>query len=422
MKRVVGLGALIQVVLLASTGAWGSHRDKEIEALKEGMERARLNMQRAATRNVMGSLGDNRGAVTAEAADLEKLLRELSALQERAPKEHAAQGKVDPKGTHTQYVLDSLKIPTTANEANVYGLNLDGDEEERPDNALGQILSTVGSSRGDINLQETVDAQIMDGDIILLANMQATSLITATGVGMWVFLGDGDTATPAPCLDDQDQVCGQHLMGTGSFTISRDSPPPENTLVIGQNVGGQFTGGPGNLLIEVALVEGSSLVLTLIGARMEIGQVSDNAVVDGKFGGAITKSELDNTVLPTLSDLMADTISRDCTGMEVDCPGANCRPCGCEEGATGRTLLDLFDDESRDCKVTLEELKANSLVSSQLAPDVDLLNCPNQDSPPKECEFNPRKDGVKDSLSLGIGFTAISGSFSLPASISASGE
>jgi hypothetical protein len=336
--------------------------------------------------------------------------------------------EVDPDGTHHQYVLNELLMPTSATMANAYGLNLDGDEQGRPDNALGQILSTLASS-ADFDLQGTVDDQIVQGEIIILSNMQATSLTTASGVGVWVFLGNNPV--PDPCLNEEDEVCGQHLDGEGSFGI--DPASPEDALIVGQLVAGKYNGGPGTVTIEISLVEGedSSIVINLIGARMEIGQVTEGAMTNGKLGGAVTEDDLDDNIMPELHTILIDNIDADCTGEPVGetCPNPpDCAPCGCEEGSTGRTLLDLFDeytepgDDTPDCVVEFQELLDNSLISSLLAPDVDLLDCRDASNPPHDCDFDPRKDEIKDSLSLGVAFNAVSGSFTLPASITGGGS
>ncbi len=324
------------------------------------------------------------------------------------------QDNVDPAGTSTKYVMSTLKMPTTPNEAQAYGLVLDGNDQNRPNNALGQILSTLANS-ADMDLQEAVDTQVMEGDIIILMNMMATSLTTATGVGNWTFLGSNPT--PAPCLSVDDEICGQHLDGNGTFDI--DAQSPQDGLIVGQLVAGKYKGGPGKVTIEISLVEGddSAIRIDLIGARMEVESVTDTAMTNGILGGAVTEKDLDEQIMPTLHDMLVDTVDGDCTGVPVGCPGADCAPCGCEEGATGRMLLDLFDeygatpDDDADCVITLEELLNNSLISSLLAPDVDLLDCPSATSDPSECTFNPRQDGVKDSLSLGIGFDMVNGTF-----------
>ena len=51
-----------------------------------------------------------------------------------------------------------------------------------------------------------------------------------------------------------------------------------------------------------------------------------------------------------------------------------------------------------DCDITLEEFRNNSAVSSLGAPDINLFDGD---------ELGPRSDDTKDSLSVGIAFTAV---------------
>ncbi len=314
-------------------------------------------------------------------------------------------------GDNHLYVVNSLLLPTNANQAQQYGLDLDGDPQGYPDNALGQILSALAGQSADVSLQDSIDTQINTGGIILLNRIRATALTTATGVGSWIYLGD--TATPAPCIDANDLVCGQHLTGSASFTL--DAASPSDAKVAGQIVGGRFTGGPGTVTIQIALTEGSDqeLTLNLYGAKMDVA-VTDttlgSAGSPGKLGGAIKDEDLQNDVLPALHGILEDNINQDCTGTTTGMP-----PCGCADGATGQTLLDLFDEQpdrpgtepDGDCVVTLDELKQNSLISSLLSPDVDLFDA--------DGNYNPRQDGVEDSLSLGIAFTSVGATFTFTA-------
>lgn len=299
---------------------------------------------------------------------------------------------VNPDGADTQYVADSITMPTSATQAQQLGLDLDGDPQGRPDNALGQILSTL-ASQGDINLQESVDGQIADGGIILLMNLRATGLTTAPAAGAWVFLGDNPS--PEPCTNPDDlATCGQHLGGTGTFDIASTSPT--DAVLAGSIVGGKFTGGPGKITLELSLGDvAPPITMNLIGARMEVN-ATETTLMSGKIGGAVTQTELDNNVLPAIVTVMEETLADDCTGTAPPC---------CMEGSTGETLVDLFD-ENEDCAITLEELRTNDLISSLLSPDVDLLD--------ENGNFNPRQDEVKDALSLGIGFTGVHGTFTAP--------
>ncbi len=67
---------------------------------------------------------------------------------------------------------------------------------------------------------------------------------------------------------------------------------------------------------------------------------------------------------------------------------------GCASGSTGKTILNLFDTTPKNCMVTVDEIKNNTLIQSLLAPDVKI-------------------DG-KDALSLGIKATTVKGNFPTP--------
>ena len=306
-------------------------------------------------------------------------------------------GCVDSGGQDFQYVADTVTMPQSASSAQQLGLDLDFDPQGRPDNALGQILSTL-ASQGDLNLQEQVDTAIATGDIILLMNLKASGTGTATDAGAWVYLGANPT--PAACTDENDMVCGNHLDGSASFEIASDSPM--NAILAGDIIGGEFKGGPGKVTLQLSFGEGEPVTVRLVGAQME-ATVSDTGIVMGKLGGAVTEDELQNSVLPSIATVLSTNIADDCTGT----PETTC----CTEGSTGETLVDLFDDcsagsTSCDCDIDVDELRNNDLISSLLAPDVDLLDA--------DGDFNPRTDETKDSLSLGIGFTATTASFPAP--------
>jgi hypothetical protein len=296
---------------------------------------------------------------------------------------------VDPEGTHNTFVISELKIPSNANEATQLGLDIDGNGQ--PDNALGGLLAAL-ANQADLDLNGEVGDQILSGGIVLLADLQATDLTNATGVGLQVFLGDAATADPAPCTDPEDiATCGNHLEGTGSFDVAMDY----NALVVGSNVSGQFTGGPGEITIELALAEGATVPIRLVGARATAG-VSATALTSGKLGGALHEDDVDSDLIPAVADLIG-------TLLEACDPEAS--PC-CPEGSTGEQILTFFDDNS-DCTVTEQELKENSLISSTIGnPDLDLFDA--------DGNFAPRSDGVKESLSLGVGFSAVSGQFDVP--------
>jgi len=294
---------------------------------------------------------------------------------------------VDPNGEHYGYVLDSVLVPATPNEASQVALDIDGDD--RGDNALGGLLAALASS-ADLDLQGEVDAQVAAGGVIILADVQATDLSSATGVGLQVFLGGN--ANPAPCTDENDpSTCGQHLQGGASFDVTMDY----DALVVGQIVGGQLSGGPGEVTIELALAEGSTVPVRLVGARVETAITADG-LTNGRLGGAIHEDDIENELMPAIVDLI-EGILAECDPEAVPC---------CPEGSTGEQVLAFFDADD-SCTVDQAELEENQLISSTIGnPDLDLFD--------ETGAFNPNTDGTAESLSLGVGFSAVSAEFTAP--------
>jgi hypothetical protein len=279
-------------------------------------------------------------------------------------------------------------VPTTNTQAREYGLDLNKDGTV--DNQLGMVLSTLGSMGFDI--QTTIDAAVAEGSIILLTDFQTKDFTNTTAAGVQVYLGTGEM--PAACNSGEtyNEVtkmgCGHHLDGAGSFSIDANSPT--NAALGGKIVNGTFTGGPGDLSLQIALGGTEAIQLDLIGARAKGSGISDTAIGTSTsggivFGGAITKDDIDMKVIPAIQLQLVPIITR-------DCPNAVPTTCTCTADSTGKTILGLFDAD-HDCKVTVDEIKNNSLIVSLLSPDVTING--------------------KMALSLGIKATAVKATYTV---------
>lgn len=281
-----------------------------------------------------------------------------------------------PAGPHYTYVTDTVTVPANNSQAREIGLDLNDDDTV--DNQLGMVLGTLAGQGFDV--QGTLDEAVATGSIIVLLDMQTESFTSTTGAGLQVKLGDNPA--PAPCTNPDDlTTCGKHLEGTGTFSISANSPP--NAAVNGKIAGGVFSGGPGSISLQIALGGTEAIQLDLIGARAKATGISENAISEVILGGALSQSDLDTKVIPAIHAQIAPIITEDCTGT------APPDPCGCAANSTGKTVIGLFDTNPKDCTVSIEEIKTNSLIQSLLAPDVEI-------------------DGV-DALSIGIKVTAVKG-------------
>lgn len=271
------------------------------------------------------------------------------------------------------YVIDSLSQPQTSGEAAEVGVDLDGDGTV--DNQLGQALASLmaatgGDARGDL------DEVVARGEVLLLIEARSASF---SGDGLAegrVLLGE--SPSPMPCATPEDLVCGAHLSGAGTFgVITPAGPLTEGTLA-----SGRLAFGPGDAWIAVSLLGETALVpIAWAQVRARLGA---EELDQGILAGAITDDDVDTAVLPALHAGAAAIVARDCDGGP------------CPSGSEGEAMLGLFDTDD-DGDITLEEVRANGLLASLLAPDLDLDG-----------------DGTNDALSIGVGFTAVGATFSSP--------
>lgn len=266
-----------------------------------------------------------------------------------------------PEGTHYQYVSSEAFVPTNNNQAREYGLDLNGDKT--PDNQLGMVLGTLATMN--IDVQGSITDAVLEGSIILLVDFQTKDFTNTTAAGLKVLLGD--MPMPQPCTDPQNPTpatCGKHLDGTGTFTI--DASSPDNAAVAGKIINGTFNGGPGKISIQIALGDGDPVGFDLIGARAKASGITETGMTSVILGGALTETDLNTKVIPAIQGQIGPLIERDCNMLTAP------PMCGCMSGSTGATVLNLFDAQPKDCAVSVDEIKNNSLIQSLLAPDVEI--------------------------------------------------
>lgn len=283
------------------------------------------------------------------------------------------------------YVVSEIFLPEHAGGAVQYGLDLDGDGAK--DNALGQILAALSSAAGTANLsfQPSTDLGVGSATAIMLVEALAPSF-TAGDISARV-LG-GQHPIPAACTTPSDfSTCGMHLAGTGHFDVL----PPTWPLLSGTVTAAVFDVGAGQSAFPFFPDGVSPVWVPLVGARIR-ATVSADGLMTGVLGGGIRQSDLNTIFLPAWQSAIAAAITRDCGG------GPRC-----VSNSPGEIYLMLFDAD-HDGAVTLVELATSSLLSTLLALDVDLL----------DASGDPGHDGTPDSLSVGIGFTAVGATFSAP--------
>lgn len=294
------------------------------------------------------------------------ILMLLSACNVPQPTPASTQTSEAPSTTGIQYhyVTNKLLIPTTQTQVRASSLNIDGDPQQRPDNLVGELLTLLTSVAPDLAIQPTGDEAVNTGQLITLHVVKADDLTNAQGVSWSIFQGQSSKSTP-------------RFDGSDKFMLDSNAP------IIGTLTNGYFSGGPSTAQIRVFLM-GQPMEVDLIGVRLE-ADLSVMGCSNGKLGGAVTVDEFREKLLPSITEGLNQMIK---TNPEA-----------------ANTSLPIFDSDHNGT-ITAQEIKNNPLLKLAAAPDLDLLDASGK--------FNPNQDGVKDSYSIGLGFTCVPASFSTP--------
>lgn len=284
---------------------------------------------------------------------------------------------------HHGYVVATAKVPANDTQVREFGIDLGSRTsatlDGRIDNALGTALSTLTALMFDI--QGTIDDAVDQGSLLLLIDFQTADFNNHDAAGFGIKFG----ANPVPpaCNGDTDTTCRRHLSGTGQFTVAADSPT--DALIAGEIANGTFTGGPGDITLQIAIGSTTPIKMDLKHARVTATGISDSGITSANVGGLLLQSDLMTQVGPAIQAEVTSIIARDCTGS-----GANC---GCT--GTGAAVITALDTMPADCMVSVTELLEFPLVKQVLQPD----SCTQE-----SCS-------APDSLSFGVRVTAVKGTF-----------
>jgi hypothetical protein len=288
------------------------------------------------------------------------------ALTQPAPTQTAV---VQPAtGVRYHFVTNRLMIPTTQAQKESFALNVDGDSKQHPDNKFGDLLTMLASAIPGIGLQPSLDQVVTSGQLVSLHVVMADDLLNDPNVSWSIFLGKQTQSMPN--FDGSDEF----ILDS---TASTDSP------IVGSVANGHFTGGPGTSQAQMFLL-GQLVEVDLIGVRFEV-DLSAEGCTNGKLGGGVTAEEFRGKLLPAIAEGLNQIIIAD--------------------KDAENTLLKVFDSDNNGT-ITTREFETNPLLMLAASPDLDLFDASGQ--------FHPNQDGVKDSYSIGLGFTCVPASFTAP--------
>lgn len=288
-----------------------------------------------------------------------------------------------PKGPHHGYVVSSVSVPTSDAQVRQYeldlGSKLSSKQDGAPENAIGGALAALTMLNFDI--QGTINTAVDHGAILLLVDFQSEDFTTSGASGLDVKIGTNPT--PMPCNGATDTVCRQHLQGTGMFQVASSST---NEVMAGTISGGAFTGGPGEVTLQIAIgAANTAIPLNLLRARAQVTGISDTGIMSAILGGLVTQQELTTQIGPALQTTVAGILARDCTGPKTP------PTCGCT--GTGATVIGF--DTNADCMLSADEILNNQFTKTLLQPD--------------SCSTDSCK--TSDALSFGVKVQAVKATF-----------
>ncbi len=284
------------------------------------------------------------------------------------------EGGGTPEGEHYRYVVNNI------NASGDNKLNIDG--MGGTENRLGGLVVLLDNFPPAGSVKAAIDEAVLSGTSLVLVDLQTSSFSASGTAGLQVFLGDQATAMPRPCIDAMmPSTCGQHLMGTGTFSIAAASP--RNAALTGSFKGGTLEGGPGKITIPIALT-GAPLSVNLVSAKMQLRSVTADGIGQGLLGGALLESEVNGSLLPQVHGQLEALLERDCGPAATRVKGAvgGTMVCGNNAGGTfaacmgtGASLLTnatLKFDIDGDCKIALEAVTNNEFLKGFLSPDITI--------------------------------------------------
>jgi len=297
-----------------------------------------------------------------------------------------------------QYVTNAVMVPQQRSD---YAIDLNGDG--RVDNQLGNIIGALEGQM--LHVQDGVNAATTDGTLIVL--MTETSSDAAF---------QSDSCATAQVQVGQTQAMPDYS-GSGHFTV--DSGQQGGTFN-GPIKLGKFSSAPPattthpiEVDIKLPLVSGADPVtLKVNGAHLQFTRGADGKITGGQLNGAIKNSDVQTQIIPNVAALLTKKIKDDSTPPNMLSSG-------------DMQILSIFDNGGKadaactagtcknpdgtcatkgDNKIDICEVSTAGLIQNVLAPDVQMFDASGA--------YAPNKDNtMKDSLSLGLAFTAVGATF-----------
>jgi hypothetical protein len=285
------------------------------------------------------------------------------------------------------YVANQITLPVSRS---MLALDLDGNGTA--DNAFGNVIGAFAAQNLDV--QAELDAAIAAGtQVTLIAAISSDSTFQNDGCARVILLAGQDTALT---FDGSDQVTVDGSVLPATF--------------VGALASGTFTAAlpptampPVNLIFPLRLF-GAEVRLPIVGAHVQF-TVTGSGLAQGEIHGAIRATDVQGQVFPALAASLTAVIAADPSSSTAMALEQIFDTGGTADPACAGTCrnADASCATASDRVIATCEVSTNSVTQAVFAPDLDLFDG-DMYAP------NPAPT-VKDSLSVGLGFSAVPASF-----------
>jgi hypothetical protein len=297
-----------------------------------------------------------------------------------------------------KYVADSLTVPMDRMQ---FGLDLNGDG--KVDNQLGNIIGALTANN--LDTQGGVDTAICEGAVVLLVTETSADATYQNDDASGVQVGAGDTwaypsPAPAACAAGTG---GPKYDGTDTFVAKGAAAQFAGRISNGLYSSNSpvTTKSPVSVALQLPLVAGADPVnLQIIGAHIQF-HYANKKLTGGQINGAIKESDVNGTIIPNVATLLNNRVVANPTG-STEMQILQIFDIGCADASAKN--IDGTPAAKGDNKIAICEVSDNSIIKNVLNPDVQMFDSAGNYHP-------SAANTTKDSLSLGLGFSAVQASY-----------
>jgi len=309
-------------------------------------------------------------------------------------------------GAEGKNVANALTVPQ---EKSMFAMDLNGDG--KLDNQLGNIIGALAAQN--LDPQMGVNDSIKAGGVLLLLDQTASDLQNSTCGQVTVSVGNKPAMPPK--YDGTDTFTVNTSIGGGSFkgVISNgfyNSNSPVTATDATEVV----------VNVQLPLVSGSDpITLKIHGGHLQFTR-SGNMLTKGQINGAIKSTDVQTSIIPAVAKLLTDKVAgmmgMMSTNQQIldifDTGGQDSTPpSGCVNADGTPACKNMTGPDAGTCAkakdmiISTCEVATNSIIKNVLAPDVQMFSDDGTHYSPSSANAH------KDSLSLGLSFTAVQASY-----------